>query len=174
MLSPEITPARDIMVESFGRIYALYGMNEVAGRIYGLLYFSDEPLGLEEMARELKVSKATVSNNVRFLEGLKTVRKVWQKGSRRDYYVAARDVAGVLTEQLNTSMQKEMEISREAMAKSRAILRTLKKANQQESPAAASFDQHLDSLEKDYAWIYSFIQDLINYRRSREQDNPQQ
>ena len=70
MEQERLLQARDIMIDAFGRVYAMFGMPEVVGRIYGLLFFADQPLGLEDIASELEVSKATVSLHIRFLEGM--------------------------------------------------------------------------------------------------------
>lgn len=68
---------------------ALLGMiNRVGGQIYALLFLSDEPLSLDEISEKLGVSKSNVSINVRMLEEYDLVRKVWVKGSRKDYYAA--------------------------------------------------------------------------------------
>ena len=118
----KIIAARNMMIEAKGRIFALYGMPDVVGRIYGLLYFTEQPLGLEEIATELGVSKATVSINVRTLEALKCVRKVWQKGNRRDFYEAERDFTKAFMEVLRVNMAKELAIAEDAIEQSRKIL----------------------------------------------------
>ena len=50
-----------------------------------------QPLSLDEISDLLKTSKGNVSVNIRLLEEQGLVRKVWVKGSRRDYYDAKRD-----------------------------------------------------------------------------------
>lgn len=84
--------AIDTFVEGAGKISsALLGMiNKVGGQIYALLFLADEPLSLDDIAERLQVSKSNVSVNIRMLEEYNLVRKVWVKGSRRDYYAAER------------------------------------------------------------------------------------
>jgi DNA-binding transcriptional regulator GbsR (MarR family) len=65
-------------------------VNKVGGQIYALLFLSDEPLSLDEISEKLAVSKSNVSINIRLLEEYGLVRKVWVKGSRKDYYDAER------------------------------------------------------------------------------------
>lgn len=88
-----IQSALDRFIESAGKISAnMLGMvNKMGGQIYALLFLSREPLSLDEISEMLHVSKGNVSVNVRVLEELKLVKKVWVKGSRRDYYEANRD-----------------------------------------------------------------------------------
>jgi DNA-binding transcriptional regulator GbsR (MarR family) len=88
-----IEKALDRFIENAGKISAnMLGMvNKVGGQIYALLFLSREPLSLDGIAEILQVSKGNISVNVRILEDLKLVKKVWVKGSRRDFYEANRD-----------------------------------------------------------------------------------
>lgn len=84
--------AMDTFIQGAGKISsALLGMvNKVGGQIYAVLFLNDEPLSLDEIAERLQVSKSNISINIRILEDMMLVRKVWVKGSRRDYYAAER------------------------------------------------------------------------------------
>ena len=87
-----LAEAQEIFVQGAGKISsALLGMiNRVGGQIYALLFLSEEPLSLDDIADRLAVSKSNVSINIRMLEDYNLVRKVWVKGSRKDYYAAER------------------------------------------------------------------------------------
>ena len=89
---PSLEKATEMFIQGAGQISsALLGMiNKVGGQIYALLFLNDEPLSLDEISEKLGVSKSNVSINIRFLEKYKLVRKVWVKGSRKDYYSAER------------------------------------------------------------------------------------
>ncbi len=91
--SEDFERALNIFIEAAGKISAnMLGMvNRVGGQIYALLFLSHEPLSLDEIASLLKISKSNISINIRLLEDYKLVRKIWVKGSRRDYYEACRD-----------------------------------------------------------------------------------
>jgi len=80
-------------IESSGKISAnMLGLvNKVGGQIFALLFMMRRPLSLDEISELLNASKGNVSVNIRVLEEHGLVRKVWVKGSRRDYYEAARD-----------------------------------------------------------------------------------
>ncbi len=91
--SADLGLARDRFIESAGKISAnMLGMvSKVGGQIYALLFLSREPMSLDEIMSVLKLSKGNISVNIRMLEGFGLVRKVWVKGTRKDYYEAARD-----------------------------------------------------------------------------------
>ena len=84
--------AVDTFIQGAGKVSgALLGMiNKVGGQIYALLFLSEEPLSLDDISDRLAVSKSNVSINIRMLEDVGLVRKVWVKGSRKDYYAAER------------------------------------------------------------------------------------
>ncbi len=84
----DLNTAVDIFIDGAGKISsALLGMvNKVGGQIYALLFLNEEPMSLEDIAERLQSSKSNISINIRLLEELKLARKVWVKGSRKDYY----------------------------------------------------------------------------------------
>lgn len=163
MEQDKVQEACDIVIEAFGKSYALYGLPDVLGRIYGVLFFADEPMGLEDIARILQVSKATVSVNVRILESVKSVRKIWVKGSRRDYYEAERNVSKLMLESLRANMQREMDISAEAIARSKELLSGLAvSAEARDRERAIKHFDNLEKLEKQYEWGYKVLTDVLN------------
>ncbi|MFP4661786.1 MAG: GbsR/MarR family transcriptional regulator [Halanaerobiales bacterium] len=111
--------SRNIILESFGGAVGSYGMNETIGRIYGLLYMEDEPMSLKKIADQLGVSKATVSINIRLLLELKMVQKVWQKGSRKDYYTAERDFEKITQEIIRNKEMKLAALIKDAISRAR-------------------------------------------------------
>lgn len=95
---------------ALGNVGHLWGLNEVVGRIYGVLFFADEPLSLDEIAKRMGMSMATVSLNLPVLEGLRTVRRVWRRGDRKRYYSAETDISKIIGEMLRTVLREEVEI----------------------------------------------------------------
>ena len=88
----KLEAAVNTFIDGAGKISsALLGMvNKVGGQIYAILFLNEEPLSLDEISEILSVSKSNVSINIRLLEDMKLVRKVWVKGSRKDFYSAER------------------------------------------------------------------------------------
>ncbi len=100
---------RDVTL-ALGSVGHLWGLNEVVGRLFGALYFSEEPLSLDELAHRLGVSPATVSLNLPVLEGLRTVKRVWKRGDRKRYYTAETDIAKIIGEMVRTVIREEVEL----------------------------------------------------------------
>jgi DNA-binding transcriptional regulator GbsR (MarR family) len=79
-------------VERMGLTLESDGLPRIAGRIFGLLLVTEKALSLDELAAELRVSKASVSTNARLLEHRGVLELVSRPADRRDYYRIPRDL----------------------------------------------------------------------------------
>lgn len=93
-------------VEKMGRHIEADGGARIGGRLFGFLLLQEEPRSLDELARELRVSKASVSTNARLLEQWGLAERVSKPGDRRDFYIAAPDQSRML--QLRLQRLREM------------------------------------------------------------------
>ncbi|HVY68678.1 MAG TPA: hypothetical protein VHH73_02050 [Verrucomicrobiae bacterium] len=93
---PELCKVRLEMIEAGGRLCQLIGMPRSIGQIYGLLFFSPEPLSLDEITALLGISKASASTGTRVLVAWTAIRPVWVPGDRRDYFEVVEDLAASL------------------------------------------------------------------------------
>lgn len=87
----ELEKARERVIEAISQNMNLYGVTPSVGRLWGLLYFQNEPMTLDEMKNELGMSKTSMSTSVRTLMDLHMVDKVWKKGIRKDLYEVEED-----------------------------------------------------------------------------------
>ena len=78
--------------DRMGLLFEAEGQPLIAGRIFGALLLSDDPRSLDELAGELRVSKASVSTNARALADRGVLERVCRAGDRRDYYAVAPDL----------------------------------------------------------------------------------
>jgi DNA-binding transcriptional regulator GbsR (MarR family) len=70
-------------IERMGAALESQGLPRHAGRIFALLMLADEPLTLEEIAEELRISSGSASSNTRLLESLDIVERFTPRGERR-------------------------------------------------------------------------------------------
>ncbi len=82
----KLTPEQQEFIERAGLYFAHYHLSRIGGRLLGLLLLTDRPLGIEEMATTLGVSRASVSTNIRVTADLDLTEQVGIPGDRRDYY----------------------------------------------------------------------------------------
>src|SRR5690625_668010 len=69
----------------------LYGITSSIGRLYGALYFSNEPMTLDDMMNALQMSKTSMSTGVRTLSDTRMVESTFRKGIRKDLYQSEED-----------------------------------------------------------------------------------
>lgn len=87
----KIEESRDILISAIAQTMVIYGVTPSVGRIYGVLYFADKPLNLDEIKDQVAMSKGSVSTGLRDLLDTEMVIKVWKKGDRKDHYIAEKD-----------------------------------------------------------------------------------
>jgi DNA-binding transcriptional regulator GbsR (MarR family) len=100
-----------------GELAESFSFNRSIGQIYGLLYLSDKPLSLDEIALRLKMSKGNASVNLRALESWGAVRPVWVKGSRRDHYEANRNLKEVALRRVKEGVSKRLDFALSSLEK---------------------------------------------------------
>jgi DNA-binding transcriptional regulator GbsR (MarR family) len=109
MTTQSLDAARRKFIEAGGNTTQSFGFGRIPGQVFALLYLSAKPLCLDDIARELGVSKASVSTTVRQLEQWAAVRRVWVKGDRKDYYEAETDFGTMLRHGLLMTFRKKLE-----------------------------------------------------------------
>ncbi|MDA8336812.1 MAG: transcriptional regulator [Peptococcaceae bacterium] len=76
-------------IEKMGLYYENYGLPRIGGRILGLVLIADRPVSGEEIARLLRVSRSSVSTNLRLLLSFVFLEKVAVPVERSDYFAVS-------------------------------------------------------------------------------------
>jgi DNA-binding transcriptional regulator GbsR (MarR family) len=79
-------------IDRMGLLFDAEGQPRTAGRIFGYLMVSDDARSLDQLARALAVSKASVSTNARMLADKGMLERVCRAADRHDYYRVAPDL----------------------------------------------------------------------------------
>jgi hypothetical protein len=87
----KLGPGAQQFVEGMGLYFERLAIPRIGGRILGLLMLAERPLTLDDMARALRVSRASVSTNARLSVAVGMVEHISLPGDRRDYYVFSRN-----------------------------------------------------------------------------------
>lgn len=111
-------------VAGMGRLAGFFGFNEVMGRLYGTLLMHPEPLSLDDLAGRLKISKGSVSMNMRSLERWGMAEEVWVRGERKKYYTAVPDLWQVIRNVLNSRERREVQLAIQVLSESVEKLRS--------------------------------------------------
>lgn len=101
---------RDTVVEGFGLYFERFSLPRILGRMYGLLLITHEPfLGLDQMAEQLGISKASSSTSARQLQAFTLIEKLSLPGDRRDYYRVAPDAH---LQYLRNNLEQSLDFSK--------------------------------------------------------------
>lgn len=152
-MNKTIEDIRNDLIHVIGEKAEKFGFSRIAGQLEGLLLFSNAPMSLDEMAERLEVSKASVSTNIRFLERLKVVRKVYHRGARKNFYEIRGNLWEIETELMSTIVKDEIERVKGIMSKSGTDLNNIHLTENEEEEAAflrqrfAEINEYIESAE---------------------------
>ena len=112
-------------VEGMGEISHFWGFSPVMGRMYGLLYLSEEPLTADAISEALAISKGNVSMNLRNLDRWGMARKTRKKGDRKEYYEAEPNfikiVVSILSERRNREFDRALSTVGECLEQTKGV-----------------------------------------------------
>jgi DNA-binding transcriptional regulator GbsR (MarR family) len=118
-MSEKILEVRQNFIQGLSRISQFWGFPKAMGAIYGALYLSPQPLSLDDLVKQVGVTKGAVSTNVRFLERLGMVHPHIQLGERKDYYQAETDfwkiVKGIIREREKSEFDRALRTVSESL-----------------------------------------------------------
>lgn len=155
-----IQRARKRVIETVGKNMDLYGITHSTGHLYGLMFFQNSPMSLDDMGEAMEMSKTSMSVGVRTLVDLKMVNKVWEKGSRKDFYEVESDWYQTFSDFFAIKWRKAVEMNLHAIRKSLAELQDLS-ARHPESNALQMYIQtdigKLNQVISYYLWLGRLI-----------------
>jgi DNA-binding transcriptional regulator GbsR (MarR family) len=118
-MDQKLLEARQNFILGMSRISQFWGFSKAMGAIFGALYLSPEPLCLDDLVKEVNVTKGAVSTNIRGLERLGMVHKHIQIGERRDFYTAETDfwkiAKGILQEREKSEFDRAIHTVDESL-----------------------------------------------------------
>jgi len=159
-----IEQSRDVMISALAQSMVIYGVTPSVGRIYGVLYFSSEPLTLDDIKDQVAMSKASVSNGMRELLETDMVTKVWKKGDRKDHYVAEKDYLRNFLSFFIKKIRQERHLIMKATEQVQPTLREIANhTNNQQIKEEAEKDLALIENSKEY---FDWTMELANAMES--------
>ncbi|AJC70774.1 MarR family transcriptional regulator [Thermococcus guaymasensis DSM 11113] len=117
-----VREAKRIMMEHFARTSRKFGLSELYGYIYGLLFFEDEPMSLREIAERTGYSLSHVSSALKFLESIGLVTRIKKPGDRKAYYTSTKNIQEWRREAYYRKIEEDVKEMRESLLKALAEL----------------------------------------------------
>ncbi len=139
-------------IEGIGHLSSTLGFSKVMGQLYALLYLSEKPLSLDDMVKRLVISKGSASINIRELEEKGAVKRVWMKGSRRNFYEAESNLTKIVRNRITLSARWRMDEIRDIIQKSEELIQHAKgnSNNSEEKRKIKFYNQRLKEMKKLY------------------------
>lgn len=162
--------AMEKFIQVIAKNMNLYGITPSVGRLYGVLYFADEPMTLDDMRDALGMSKTSMSTGVRALFDMKMVQPAYKKGVRKDLYQSEEDWYKSFTALFGNRWRKQTERNIEETKETIDIMENLLKETN--DPALQTkIERDLEKLyyaKNYYEWLMTFIQtmesgEIFNY-----------
>lgn len=142
----DLIKAQDILLGRVNQICTKFGLNNVMAELYTVLYLSNKPISLNDMVERLKISKGSISINIRALERYGAVRKIWVKGSRKDFYEAEPDIAKVIIDRVKSMAKSRLTEVDDMINAAYEALNSVASSNKEESESKEIFKERLDKL----------------------------
>lgn len=111
-----------IVSDAIGRLMVLWGFKRNMGRVWTLLYLSNEPLTAFVLRERLQLSAGAISMTLGELARWGVVHKVWRQGDRHDYYEAESSLWKMISRVLRERELSEVDHTIEALEDALASL----------------------------------------------------
>ncbi|GAA0596062.1 transcriptional regulator GbsR [Virgibacillus siamensis] len=161
-------------IEKFIQVIAknmtLYGITPSVGRLYGVLYFSEDPMTLDDMRDALEMSKTSMSTGVRALSDMKMVESTFKRGIRKDLYESEEDwyksFTSLFGNRWRQHTEKNIEEADEAVEELQQIMQRT-----EDEALREKIEHDIERLRyarNYYEWLMKFIQviesgEIFNY-----------
>lgn len=150
----------NLVIESISETMDLYGITPSVGRLYGILYFSDKPLSLDEMSQKTGMSKPSMCTGVHALVDISMVQKVWRKGVRKDHYEAEKDFFKSFVQFFCKKWDREISLNLQAINGAEEIFRAILEDPGSPRNIRMKAKMNLQQLEESkqyYAWLKKLV-----------------
>jgi len=97
------------LIESWGAMGALWGINRSMARVHALLITSEVPVSLDEVAERLEISRGNASMCLKELRSWGVIKRLYERGDRRDYYVTEPDIWSMFFRILGERKKREFD-----------------------------------------------------------------
>lgn len=151
------------VIDALAQTMDLYGVNYTYGQLYGIMFFEDKPMTLDEMQKNMNMSKSNMSYAVRSLVESQMVSKLKEKDERKDLYIAETNFFKAFQSFFATKLQREIDVMREALD---LVIPSLSETILERSTSEEERNLCLEDLHKlkhavsYYEWLQQFVNNL--------------
>ncbi|HET8933005.1 MAG TPA: MarR family transcriptional regulator [Polyangiales bacterium] len=163
LASGELWESERIVSDAIGRLMVLWGFKRNMGRVWTLLYLSNEPLTAFVLRERLQLSAGAISMTLNELARWGVVHKVWRQGDRHDYYEAESSLWKMISRVLRERELSEVDHTIEALEDALASLK--RRASPADAPRNHTQQDRIEQLLELARLGRSMLDALINHAR---------
>jgi DNA-binding transcriptional regulator GbsR (MarR family) len=145
-------------IEMFINFLRLIGLPKSVGEIYGLLFVAPKPMPMDEIMHRLDISLGAASQGLKLLRSFGAVRVVYERGDRRDHYVADLELSRFATAFIKDELQPRMDMAAERIKRMETALAELPSKDRRATRERIDRLKHwLDKGRKILPWLIRFM-----------------
>jgi len=156
-MDTELRKVQNILLDKINLVCNKVGLNNIMAQLYAILYLNSKPLSLDDMVEQLEISKGSVSINIRALERYGVVRRIWVRGSRRDYYEAEGDITKVVIDRIKSMAHGRLKDMGDMIHAAGQALDSVESSDSSEEESIMLYRQRFANLKNLYDKAYSFF-----------------
>ncbi len=145
-------------IEMFINFLRLIGLPKSVGEIYGLLFVAPRPMAMDDIMDRLGISLGAASQGLKLLRSFGAVRVVYERGERRDHYVADLELSRFATVFIKDELQPRMDMAAERIKRMERALAELPAKERKATRERIERLKHwLDKGRKLLPWLIRFM-----------------
>lgn len=145
-------------IEMFINFMRLIGLPKSIGEIYGILFVSPKPLAMDEIMTRLDISLGAASQGLKLLRSFGAVRVVYERGERRDHYVADLELSRFATVFIKEKLQPRVEMASERIRRMEESLAEMPAQDRRTTEERIERLKHwIDKGQKILPWLIRFM-----------------
>jgi DNA-binding transcriptional regulator GbsR (MarR family) len=145
-------------IEMFINFLKLIGLPKSVGEIYGLLFVAPRPMAMDDIVDRLDISLGAASQGLKLLRSFGAVRVVYERGDRRDHYVADLELSRFATVFIKEELQPRIDTAVERIRRMEESLADLPPKDRRATRQRIDRLKHwLDKGQKILPWLIRFM-----------------
>jgi len=144
MIDNDVTQIKQDFVEGLSGISQFWGLPKGMGAIFAVLYLAPNPLSLDEIVEETRLTKGSISTSVHSLSRMGLIHPVTRLGDRKDYYEAETDFYQAIRVILKERQSNEFD---RAVASVRKTLEKLESDSGESNPERTFLTERVRALK---------------------------
>ena len=145
-------------IEMFINFLRLIGLPKSVGEIYGLLFVAPQSMAMDQIMERLDLSLGAASQGLKLLRSFGAVRVVYERGDRRDHYVADLELSRFATVFIKEELQPRIDMAAKRIGRMEASLADLPPKERRATKQRIERLKHwLDKGQKLLPWLIRFM-----------------